>query len=64
VKPQCLSQCQAFQRLVRSSHTLGNWILNNCLSIEPIFNLFFFFVKTLNALSLAVVYLRHWQRKG
>jgi hypothetical protein len=26
VKTQCLSQCQAFQRLVRSSHTLVNWI--------------------------------------
>jgi hypothetical protein len=27
VKSQCLFQCQAFQRLVRSSHTLGNCIL-------------------------------------
>jgi hypothetical protein len=25
VKTQWLSQCQAFQRLVRSSHTLVNW---------------------------------------
>jgi hypothetical protein len=29
VKTQCLSQCQAFQRLVTSSHTLVNGILNN-----------------------------------
>jgi hypothetical protein len=34
VKTQCLSQCQAFQRLVRSSHTLVNWILCNFWSTE------------------------------
>jgi hypothetical protein len=28
VKTQCLSQCQTFLHLVRSSHTLVNWILN------------------------------------
>jgi hypothetical protein len=36
VKTQCLSQCQAFQCLVRSSHTLVNWILNNFWSTESI----------------------------
>jgi hypothetical protein len=39
VKTQCLSQCQAFQRLVWSSHTLVNWILNNFWSTKSIFNL-------------------------
>jgi hypothetical protein len=45
VKTQSLSQCQAFQRLLRSSHTLVNEILNNFRSTELIFNQFsvFFF---------------------
>jgi hypothetical protein len=40
VKTQCLSQCQAFQCHVRSSHTLDNWILNNFLSTKSIFKQF------------------------
>jgi hypothetical protein len=56
VKTQCLSQCQAFQRLVRSSHTLVNWILNNFRSTESIFNHFSVFLKILNALCVCLQY--------
>jgi hypothetical protein len=47
----CLSQCQAFQRLVRSSQTLVNF-----LSTESIFNQFSVFLKTLNALCVCSQY--------
>jgi hypothetical protein len=56
VKTRCLSQCQAFQRLVRSSHTLVNWMLNNCWSTESIFNQFSVILKTLNALCACLQY--------
>jgi hypothetical protein len=56
VKTQCLSQCQAFQRLVRSSHTLFNWILNNFWSTTSIFNQFSVFLKILNALCVCLQY--------
>jgi hypothetical protein len=50
VKTQWLSQCQAFQRLVRSSHTLVNW------TPESIFNQFSVYLKTLNALCVCLQY--------
>jgi hypothetical protein len=56
VKTQCLSQCHSFQRLVRSSHTLVNWILNTFWSTESIFNQFSVFLKTLNALCVCLQY--------
>jgi hypothetical protein len=56
VKTQCLSQCQAFQRLVRSSHSLVNWILKNFWSAESIFNQFSVFLKTLNAICVCLQY--------
>jgi hypothetical protein len=56
VKTQWLSQCQAFRRLVRSSHTVVNWILNNFWSTESIFNQFSEFLKTLNALCVCLQY--------
>jgi hypothetical protein len=56
VKTQCLSQCQAFQRFVRSSHTLVNWILNNFWSTESILNQFSVFLKTSNALCVCLQY--------
>jgi hypothetical protein len=49
-KTHCLSQCQAIQRLVRSSHTLVKWILNNFWSTESIFNWFSVFLKTWNVI--------------
>jgi hypothetical protein len=51
-----VSQCQAFQQLVKSSHTLADWILNNSLSTESIFNQFSVLLKTLNALCVCLKY--------
>jgi hypothetical protein len=43
--------------IVRSSHTLVNWNLNNFWSTEPIFNQFFFvFLRTVNALCVCLQY--------
>jgi hypothetical protein len=42
--------------IVRSSHTLVNWNLNNFWSTEPIFNQFFVFLRTMNALCVCVQY--------
>jgi hypothetical protein len=56
LKTKCFSQWQAFQRLVRSSHTLVNWILNNFWFTELIFNQFRVFLKTLNALCVCLQY--------
>jgi hypothetical protein len=49
VKTLCLS-------LVKSSHTLVNWHLNNFWSDEPIFNQCFVFLKTSNALCICLQY--------
>jgi hypothetical protein len=53
VKTQWLSQCQAFQRRVRSSHTLVNWTFDllNRFSIRLAC-----FLKTLNALCVCLQY--------
>jgi hypothetical protein len=56
VKTQCLSQCQAVQRLVRSSHILIISILINVWSTESIFNQFSVFLKTWNALCVCLAY--------
>jgi hypothetical protein len=56
VKSQFLSQCQAFQRFVRSSHILVNWIVNNFWSTQSIFNQFSVFLKTLNVLCVCLQY--------
>jgi hypothetical protein len=56
VQTQWFSQYQTFQRLVRSSHTLANWILNNFWPTESIFNHFSVFLKTLNALCVCLHY--------
>jgi hypothetical protein len=53
---QCLSQCQALHRLVRSSNTLVNWILNNFWSTESIFKHLCVLLKTLNALCVCLQY--------
>jgi hypothetical protein len=36
VKTQWLSQCQAFQRLVRSSHTLANWTFDHWIDFQSV----------------------------
>jgi hypothetical protein len=56
VKTQWLYQCQTFQRLVRSSHTLVKYILNNFWSNKLIFNQFSVFLKTLTALCVFLQY--------
>jgi hypothetical protein len=63
VKTQHFSQCQASQHLVRSSHILVNWILNNFRSTELIFNQFSVFLKTLNALCVYLQYKHHRSMK-
>jgi hypothetical protein len=53
VKTQWLSQCQAFQRLVRSSQYSSQL---NFWSTESIFNQFSVFLKTLNVLCVCLQY--------
>jgi hypothetical protein len=61
VKTQWLSQCQAFQHLVRSSHTLVNWTFDllNRFSISLAC-----FLKTLNALCVCLQYKHPRSMKG